>query len=95
MPRSNGVFANECSIAATDHQIAADAHFSARENITSVADAELGGPLRMQNVAGKFSATPGAIRWAGPRAGEHNREVLIEGLGLDPAAVRAAGIDIP
>ena len=76
-------------------QIAADAHFSARENITSVADAELGGPLRMQNVAGKFSATPGAIRWAGPRAGEHNREVLIEGLGLDPAAVRAAGIDIP
>ena len=38
-------------------QIFADAHFQARENITAVDDAELGGPLRMQNVAGKLSAT--------------------------------------
>ena len=75
-------------------QIAADAHFAARENITTVDDPELGGPLRMQNVAGKFSATPGAVRWAGPRAGEHNHEVLVERLGLDPAAVRAAGIEL-
>ena len=75
-------------------QIAADAHFAARENITTVADAELGGPLRMQNIAGKLSATPGAIRWAGAPVGAHNREILIERLGLDPAAVRAAGIDI-
>ena len=75
-------------------QIAADAHFAARENITTVADAELGGPLRMQNIAGKLSATPGAIRWAGAPVGAHNREILIERLGLDMAAVRAAGIDI-
>ncbi len=71
-------------------QIAADAHFRARENITSVEDAELGGALRMQNVAGKFSATPGAVRWAGPRVGEHNHEILVERLGLDPEAVRQA-----
>jgi len=75
-------------------QIAADAHFAARENITTVADAELGGPLRMQNIAGKFSDTPGAIRWAGAPVGAHNREILLERLGLDAAAIRAAGIDI-
>ena len=75
-------------------QIAADLHFAARENITTVADAELGGPLRMQNIAGKLSATPGAIRWAGAPVGAHNREILIERLGLDMAAVRAAGIDV-
>lgn len=75
-------------------QIAADAHFAARENITTVDDSELGGPLRMQNVAGKFSDTPGAIRWAGAPVGAHNREILIERLGLDAATVRAAGIDI-
>ncbi len=75
-------------------QIAADAHFAARENITAVDDAELGGPLRMQNIAGKFSDTPGAIRWAGAPVGAHNREILIERLGLDMAALRAAGIDI-
>lgn len=75
-------------------QIAADPHFQARGNITTVADAELGGPLRMQNVVGNLSATPGAVRWAGPRAGEHNREILLGRLGLDAAAVQAAGIDL-
>ncbi len=75
-------------------QIAADAHFAARENITAVADAELGGPLRMQNIAGKFSDTPGAIRWAGAPVGAHNREILVDRLGLDMAALRAAGIDV-
>ena len=75
-------------------QIFADPHFQARENIVAVADDELGGPLRMQNVAGKLSATPGAVRWAGPRVGEHNREILVERLGLDPAAIRSAGIDL-
>ena len=75
-------------------QIAADAHFAARENITTVDDSELGGRLRMQNVAGKFSDTPGSIRWAGAPVGAHNREILIDRLGLDAAVVRAAGIDI-
>ena len=76
-------------------QIMADPHFQARENIVAVADEELGGPLRMQNVAGKLSATPGTVRWAGPRVGEHNHEILVGRLGLDPAAIRAAGIDLP
>ncbi len=75
-------------------QFISDPHIQARGNITTVEDAELGGPVRMQNVVGNLSATPGAVRWAGPRLGEHNREILIERLGLDADAVRAAGIEL-
>lgn len=75
-------------------QFLADPHIQARKNVTTVEDAELGGPVRMQNVVGNLSATPGAVRWAGPRLGEHNREILIERLGLDAEAVRAAGIEL-
>ena len=75
-------------------QIFADPHFQARENIAEVADAELGGTLRMQNVAGKFSDTPGSVRWAGPKIGEHNREILVDRLGLDADAALAAGVDV-
>ena len=74
--------------------IFADPHFQARENITSVVDPELGGPVRMQNVAGKLSDTPGAVRWAATRVGEHNREILVDRLGIDPAAVLAAGLPL-
>lgn len=75
-------------------QFISDPHIQARGNITTVEDAELGGPVRMQNVVGNLSATPGAVRWAGPRLGEHNREILIERLGLDADAVSAAGIEL-
>ena len=37
----------------------------------------------MQNVVGNFSRTPGKIRHAGPKLGEHNKEVLIDMLGFD------------
>lgn len=37
--------------------------------------------VKMPGIAPKLSATPGAIRWAGPRLGEHTAEIL-EGLGL-------------
>jgi len=59
-----------------------DEHIVARENIVSLPDEELGAPLRMQNVVGKLSRTPGAIRHTGPRLGQHNREVLIDLLGF-------------
>jgi crotonobetainyl-CoA:carnitine CoA-transferase CaiB-like acyl-CoA transferase len=58
-----------------------DPHFIARDNLTSVADAELG-TIRMQNVTPKLSRTPGAIRHAGPRLGEHTAVILQEWLGL-------------
>ncbi len=69
-----------------------DEHMAARQNIVALEDAELGGPLRMQNVVGKFSRTPGGIRSTGPRMGEHNREVLVGRLGIDAERLRAAGI---
>ena len=75
-------------------QIFADPHYAARQNITAVPDEELGGPLRMQNVVGNFSRTPGAIRRAGPRLGEHNREVLVEELGFSEAELKDAGLPL-
>ena len=75
-------------------QIFEDPQFIARENVVSVPDEELGGAVRMQNVVGKLSRTPGRIRWAGPRLGEHNREVLIDRLGYTEAELAAAGITV-
>ena len=75
-------------------QIFADPHYAARQNITAVPDEELGGPLRMQNVVGNFSRTPGAIRRAGPRLGEHNREVLVEELGFSESELKDAGLPL-
>ncbi len=42
-------------------QIFADPQFQARENIVTVEDPELGGPVRFQNVVGKLSDTPGRV----------------------------------
>lgn len=75
-------------------QIFADPHFAARDNIAVVDDPELGSSLRMQNVVGKLSRTPGGIEAAGPRLGEHNRAILIEQLGYSEAELAAAGIDV-
>ena len=41
-----------------------DPQYQALDTVTTVDDPELG-PLRMQNVLFRLSATPGAIRWAG------------------------------
>jgi crotonobetainyl-CoA:carnitine CoA-transferase CaiB-like acyl-CoA transferase len=62
-----------------------DAQFVAREAIISVDDPELG-RVRMQNVPFGLSETPGSIRWAGPRLGQHNQEIFTE-LGLDDATI--------
>ena len=75
-------------------QICADPQFQARENIVTLDDEELGGPVRMQNVVGKMSATPGKIRKTGAKLGAHNREVLIEQLGFTEAEVAAAGVEL-
>jgi crotonobetainyl-CoA:carnitine CoA-transferase CaiB-like acyl-CoA transferase len=71
-----------------------DAHFRARDNLTAVADDELG-QIRMQNVTPKLSRTPGGIRHAGPRLGEHTYDVLHDWLGLtaeDLKALEAEGV---
>ncbi|MGW6903916.1 CaiB/BaiF CoA transferase family protein [Streptomyces sp. NPDC054940] len=69
-----------------------DPQYMALDTITTVADPELG-PLRMQNVLFRLSATPGAIRWAGRPHGADTDEILTD-LGLTPAelaALRAEG----
>ncbi|MFE0809749.1 CaiB/BaiF CoA transferase family protein [Streptomyces sp. NPDC058848] len=66
--------------------VMADPQYRALDTVTTVDDPELG-PLRMQNVLFRLSATPGAIRWAGRPHGADTEEVLTE-LGLAPADVK-------
>ena len=75
-------------------EIFKDPHYKARENIVSVEDEELGGPIRMQNVVGKLSRTQGAIRNAGPKLGSSNRSILINRLGFNEAELKAAGLPV-
>ncbi len=72
-------------------EIFADPHYAARENIVAIEDEELGGPIRMQNIVGKLSDTPGRIHHAGPPLGHHNREVLIDHLGFSKKELEAEG----
>ncbi|KAB1145651.1 CoA transferase [Streptomyces luteolifulvus] len=64
-----------------------DPQYQALGTVTTVDDPELG-PLRMQNVLFRLSATPGAIRWAGRPHGADTDTVLTE-LGLTPAELTA------
>jgi crotonobetainyl-CoA:carnitine CoA-transferase CaiB-like acyl-CoA transferase len=69
-----------------------DPQFGALGTAVTVDDPELG-PLRMQNVPFRLSATPGEIRFAGRPHGADTEAVLSE-LGLSPAEfarLRAAG----
>ena len=61
--------------------------------MATVADEELG-QIRMQDVVGMLSRTPGRIRRAGPRLGEHNRDILVGQLGFSEEEIRAAGIEL-
>ncbi len=58
-----------------------DPHFKAREAIIKVAHPQFKN-LKMQNVAPKFSKTPGKVRWTGPTLGQHNNEIYRELLGM-------------
>ncbi|MFF3941265.1 CaiB/BaiF CoA transferase family protein [Streptomyces phaeofaciens] len=72
--------------------VMADPQYQALGTVTTVDDPELG-PLRMQNVLFRLSATPGAIRWAGRPHGADTESVLTE-LGLtstELTALREAG----
>lgn len=71
-------------------QVIADPQVIARENVATIDDPELG-PLRMQNVVGRLTETPGRIDFAGPTLGSASREVLIDELGFDESALADAG----
>ncbi|MFJ4683388.1 CaiB/BaiF CoA transferase family protein [Streptomyces sp. NPDC088789] len=64
-------------------EVMTDPQYAALDTVTTVDDPDLG-PLRMQNVLFRLSATPGAIRWAGRPHGADTDTVLTE-LGLTPA----------
>jgi len=71
-----------------------DPHFAARQAILRLAHPILG-DFPMQNVAPRLSETPGQVRSLGPDLGEHNREIYLGLLGMDPAEfdrLRDAGV---
>lgn len=65
-----------------------DPQFQAREAIVSV-DHPVFGAIRMQNAFPKLSATPGRVRWPGPKLGEHTDAVLMARAGYDAARLTA------
>src|SRR5690606_8140912 len=69
-------------------QLLADPQVQARGSVTEVSDPELG-RVRMQSVFPLLSRTPGRIRHAGPRLGQHNEEILCGELGLTAAELAA------
>ena len=62
-------------------QIFQDPQYQARDDIIEVLDEDLG-PIKMTNAFPFMSETPAEIRHAGPRKGEHNRDILVGELGL-------------
>jgi crotonobetainyl-CoA:carnitine CoA-transferase CaiB-like acyl-CoA transferase len=71
-----------------------DSQIQALDMITTVEDEDLG-PVRMQNVLHRMSATPGSIRWTGRRLGADTDAILVGELGLSPervATLRERGI---
>ena len=51
-----------------------------------------GREVAMVNVLPRFSESPGAIRWAAPKPGEHTTEILRE-LGMDDARIQQLAAD--
>ena len=76
----------------TAADVLADPQYAALGSVVTVDDDELG-PIRFQNVPFRLSETPGRVRTAGPRLGEHTAEVLARhGIDADRLAeLRAAG----
>ena len=67
----------------------ADPHFQAREAIIEV-DTERFGPLKMQSVFPRLSATPGSVRRAAPSiVGQHHAEIYGDLLGMSGAEIDA------
>ena len=71
----------------TAADIAADPHYAARGMLQQVIASD-GEPLKVPGIVPKLSATPGAIRTAAPKLGEHT-EAVLEGLGFSADEISA------
>ena len=84
-----------CSRVASVRDIFEDPQIRARGNVETIAS-PLGGVLHMAGIVPRLTATPGAIRHAGPMAvGEHNEEIYCGRLGLsrqELEELRARGV---
>ena len=63
-----------------------------RGAVVTVPDADLG-QVTMPGVVPRLTESGGSIRWAGPRLGEHNDEVLRGLLGLSSDEIDALAAD--
>src|ERR1700756_2641215 len=72
-------------------QFMADAHVTAREILVDLPDAEMK-RLPMHNIIPRLSNTPGRLRRAAPKLGEHSVEILGT-LGLDRAELERLARD--
>ena len=71
-----------------------DPQYLARDMVRRVTSAQ-GWDVPMTGIVPRFTETPGSIRHAGARLGEHTDEVLTELLGLDDSMLerlRAQGV---
>jgi crotonobetainyl-CoA:carnitine CoA-transferase CaiB-like acyl-CoA transferase len=72
-----------CALVNSVRDLFEDTQVKARENIVAVPDPALGA-VHMPGVVPRLSATPGAIRSAGPRTpGLDNEEIYLGRLGLE------------
>jgi succinyl-CoA:(S)-malate CoA-transferase subunit B len=68
-------------------EIFEDPQYAARGNILKVQDDRVG-ELPIPNLVPRLSDTPGAVKWLGPRLGEHNDAVFKDLLGLTDDELR-------
>jgi crotonobetainyl-CoA:carnitine CoA-transferase CaiB-like acyl-CoA transferase len=69
-------------------------HVRERCDVLGVWDDELGCELRMQNVVGRFSETPGVVISPGPALGADNRTILVDELSLTEEELAAGGLSV-
>ena len=64
-----------------------DIHYKERNMIEDVEVKNLGN-LKMPGIMPKFSKTPGRIKWAGAKLGEHNQEIYEKMVGLSKEEIK-------
>lgn len=65
-----------------------DPHYKARQNIISMPHENFG-QIQMPGITPVFSETPGEVKWAGAKLGEHTQEVLKSMLGKSQEEIDA------